>query len=174
MEHQGYTDPWKDQRWDQVPRRVSIPCWSVTPAVSPDPSSWMRSYPLSKSVCQAQSNYWYEKCQTTYGSMIVCNYELDHCNGHRTCETPTSNETLEIPVLSTCLSVVYPDLKTARMWSRPLHIYDWVVNYVHCPKEIICVSYTNIMKSIASFIPCFVKITNHVVYQSRSVTNTRT
>ena len=59
---------------------------------------------------------------TTYGSMIVCNYELDHCNGHRTCETPKSNETLEIPVLSTCLSVVYPDLKTARMWSRPLHI----------------------------------------------------
>jgi hypothetical protein len=27
--------------------------------------------------------YWYEKCQTTYGSMKVCNYRLDHYNGHR-------------------------------------------------------------------------------------------
>ena len=36
----------------------------------------------------------------------VCNYKLDHCNGHRTCETLTSNETVEIPVTSTCLSLV--------------------------------------------------------------------
>jgi hypothetical protein len=28
--------------------------------------------------------------------MKVCNYKLDHCNGHRTCETLTSNETVEI------------------------------------------------------------------------------
>jgi hypothetical protein len=28
--------------------------------------------------------------------MKVCDYELDHCNGHRTCETLTSNETVEI------------------------------------------------------------------------------
>jgi hypothetical protein len=90
---------------------ASIPCRLVAPAVSPVPLSWMRSYPLSKSVCQVRSNYWNEKCQTTYGSRKVCNYELDHCNGHRTCEMPTSNETVEIPVSSTCLSVVYPDFK---------------------------------------------------------------
>jgi hypothetical protein len=88
---------------------VSIPCWSITPIVSPGPWSRMRRYPLSKSVCQVRSNYWYEKCQTTYGSMKVCNYKLDHCNGHRTCETLTSNETVEIPVTSACLSVVYID-----------------------------------------------------------------
>jgi hypothetical protein len=90
---------------------VSIPCRAVAPAVSPCPLSWMQSYPLSKLVCQVRSNCWNEKCQTTYGSRRVCNYELDHCNGHRTCKTPTSNETAEIPVLSTCLSVVYSDLK---------------------------------------------------------------
>jgi hypothetical protein len=54
--------------------------------------------PGSKSVCQVRSNYWYEKCQTTYGSMKVCNYKLDHCNGHKTCKTLTSSETTEIPV----------------------------------------------------------------------------
>jgi hypothetical protein len=70
--------------------------------------SWMRSYPLSKSVCQVRSNYWYEKCQTTHGSEKVCNYILDHCNGHRPCEMQTSNETVINPVTSTCLSVVYP------------------------------------------------------------------
>jgi hypothetical protein len=101
---------------------VSTPCRPVTPAVSQIPSSWMRSHPLSKSVCQVRSKYWNEKCQTTYGSSKVCNYELDHCNSHRSCETPTSNETVEIPVLSICLSVVYSGLKTARTWSRPLHI----------------------------------------------------
>jgi hypothetical protein len=101
---------------------VSIPCWSITPAVSPVPWSWMRSYSLSKSVCQVQSNYWYEKCQTKYSSVKVCNYKLDHCNGHRTCETLTSNETVVIPVASTCLSVVYFDSKTDRMYCRPLHI----------------------------------------------------
>jgi hypothetical protein len=52
----------------------------------------MRRYPPSKSVCQVRSNYWYEKCQTTFDSMKVCNC-IDHCNGHRTYETPTSNET---------------------------------------------------------------------------------
>jgi hypothetical protein len=30
---------------------VSIPCWSITPAVSPVLWSWMRIYLLSKSVC---------------------------------------------------------------------------------------------------------------------------
>jgi hypothetical protein len=54
---------------------------------------------LSKSVCQVRSNYWYEKCQTTYGSMKVCNFDLDNCNGYRTCKTLTSNETVEIPML---------------------------------------------------------------------------
>jgi hypothetical protein len=38
----------------------------------------------------------YEKCQTTFGSMKVCDYKLEHCNGHRTCETLISNETVEI------------------------------------------------------------------------------
>jgi hypothetical protein len=90
--------------------------------MSPVLLSCMQSYPLSKSVCQVRSNFWNEKCQTTYGSRKVCNYELDHCIGHRICETSTSNETVEIPVLSTCLSVVYPDLKIDRMQSRPLHI----------------------------------------------------
>jgi hypothetical protein len=59
------------------------------------------------SECQVRSNNWYEKCQTTRGSMKVCNYELDHC--HSTFEKLTSNETVEIPVTPTCLSVVYPD-----------------------------------------------------------------
>jgi hypothetical protein len=40
---------------------VSIPCWSITPALSPVPWSWMQSYPLSKSVCQVRSNYWLDK-----------------------------------------------------------------------------------------------------------------
>jgi hypothetical protein len=120
--YKAYTDPWKYQRWDRVPRRESIPRRPVTPTVSPVQLLWMQSHPLSKSVCQVRSNYWYEKCQTTYGSSKVCNYELDHCNGHRTCKTPTSNETLEIPVSSTFLSVVYPNWNTGRMQSRPLHI----------------------------------------------------
>jgi hypothetical protein len=47
--------------------------------------------------------------------MKVCNYKLEHCNSHRICETLTSNETVEIPVTSTCLSVVYSDLKADRM-----------------------------------------------------------
>jgi hypothetical protein len=57
-------------------------------------------------------NYWYEKCQTTYGSMKICNCELDHCNGHRLCKTLISNKTVEIPVTSTCLSAIYSDSKT--------------------------------------------------------------
>ena len=36
-------------------------------------------------------------------------------NDHRTCETLTSNETVEIPVTSTCMSVVYFDSKNDRM-----------------------------------------------------------
>jgi hypothetical protein len=47
--------------------------------------------------------------------MKVCNYKLDHCNDHRTYETLTSNETVEIPLTSTYLSVVYPDSKNCRM-----------------------------------------------------------
>jgi hypothetical protein len=43
-------------------------------------------------------------------------------NSHRTCEKLTSNETAEIPVTSNYLSVTYPDSKTDRMQSRPLHI----------------------------------------------------
>jgi hypothetical protein len=90
---------------------VSITCWSINPAVNPITWSWMRTCPLSKSVCQVRSNYWYEKCHRTYGAMKVCNYKLDHCNGHRTCESLASIETVEIPVSLTCLSVVYFDSK---------------------------------------------------------------
>jgi hypothetical protein len=93
-------------------RGISISCRPVTPAVGRVPLSWMQSYPLSETVCQVRSNYWYEKCQRTYGSVKVCNHKLDQCNGHRAWETPTSNETIEIPVTSTCQSVVYPDSKT--------------------------------------------------------------
>jgi hypothetical protein len=51
------------------------------------------------------------KKMSTYGSSKVCNYKLDHCNGYRTCEMMTSNKTVEIPVTSTCLSVLYPTKK---------------------------------------------------------------
>jgi hypothetical protein len=110
------TDPRTYRRWDQVPGRSKHPLLTChthnKPAVS---WSWIRSYLMLKSVCQVWFHYWYEKCQTTNGSMKDCNHRLDHCNGHVTCETLTSNETVEIPVTSTCLSVVYPDSKTDRM-----------------------------------------------------------
>jgi hypothetical protein len=54
-------------------------------------------------------------------TFFVWPYQLDHCNSHTTCKTPISNNAVEFPVLSTCLSVG-PDLKTARRWSTPLHI----------------------------------------------------
>jgi hypothetical protein len=94
-----------------VPRRSKHPL--PTGRTRREPNSIIVNAKLSavKVSVLSAPNYWNEKCQTTYGSMKVCNYELDHCNGHRTCETPTSNETVEIPVLSTGLSVVYPDLK---------------------------------------------------------------
>jgi hypothetical protein len=106
------TDPRKYRRWDQVPRRNKHPL--PTGRTRYEPSSMIVNAELSAvkvSVCQVRSNYCNEKCQTTYGSRKVCNHELDHCNGHTTCETSTSNETVEISALSTCLSVVYPDLK---------------------------------------------------------------
>jgi hypothetical protein len=56
--------------------------------------------------------YWEEKCRTTFSLVIVCNCRLDHCNGHKTCEKLIINESEEILVTSTCLSVAYPDLKT--------------------------------------------------------------
>jgi hypothetical protein len=78
----------------------------------------MRIYPLSKSSkCQERSNYWYEKCETTYVSMKVCNFELDHCNGYRTCETLTS-----IPVTSTWLSVIRPTQKLIVCRADPKYI----------------------------------------------------
>jgi hypothetical protein len=45
----------------------------------------------------------------------ICHSKLDHYNGHRTCETLTSNENIEIPATSTCLSVYHPDSKSDRM-----------------------------------------------------------
>jgi hypothetical protein len=47
--------------------------------------------------------------------MKVCNYELYHWTSHIICKTLTSNETVDIPVTSTCLSVVYPNSKTDRV-----------------------------------------------------------
>jgi hypothetical protein len=47
--------------------------------------------------------------------MKVYDNKLDDCNDHITCKTLTSNETVEIPVILTCLPVVYPDSKTDRM-----------------------------------------------------------
>jgi hypothetical protein len=103
--------------------RVSFPCRPVTPACAQFLDHEC-SYPLSKSVCQEQPNYWYEKyrIESQISSIKVCNCRLDHCNGHRTCETLTSNETVDIPVAATCLSVVYPESKTDHRQIRPLHI----------------------------------------------------
>jgi hypothetical protein len=111
------TDPGHIRRWDQVPRRSEHPL--STGQIHREPSSITMNAELS-AVCQSQCakyglTIWYKKCQTTYGSMTVCNFELDHCNGHRNCETLISNETVEIPATSTCLSVVYPDSQTDRM-----------------------------------------------------------
>jgi hypothetical protein len=109
-------DPQIYRRWDQVPRRSKHPL-SID-HTRREPSSMIMNAELSAvKVCQVRSNYWYEKCHTTYGSMKVCNYKLDHCNGHRTwrCKTLTSNETVEIPVTLTCLTVMYFDSKTDRM-----------------------------------------------------------
>jgi hypothetical protein len=83
-----------------------------------EPSSMITNAELSAAKVSVQSTvylYWYKKCQTTYGSMTVCSYQVDHCNSHRTCEMLTSDETVEIPVTSICLSVVFPDSKTYRM-----------------------------------------------------------
>jgi hypothetical protein len=51
-----------------------------------EPSSMIKTADLF-AVCQNQcAKYdltnWYEKCRTTYSSMKVCNFELDHCNGN--------------------------------------------------------------------------------------------
>jgi hypothetical protein len=103
-------EPRKNWRYDQVPRRSKHPL--PIGRTRREPSSIIVNAELSAVKVSVLSNsYWNEKCQTTNGSRKVCDYELDHCNGHRTCEMPTSNETAEIPVLTTCLSVVYPDLK---------------------------------------------------------------
>jgi hypothetical protein len=77
---------------------------------------WMQTCSLSKSVCNVRSKYWYEKCPTTYVSMKVYNYELDHhCNGYKTLEILTPSEIVQIHVTSTFLSVVYTDSKTYSM-----------------------------------------------------------
>jgi hypothetical protein len=51
--------------------------------------------------------------------MIV---DLDHCISRRTCETLPVNETVEIPLRSTCLSVVHPGSESDHVEIRPLHI----------------------------------------------------
>jgi hypothetical protein len=107
------------QRWDQVPRRSKH--LLSTSHIRREPSSMIMNAELSAVRVQVRSNYWYrvyEKCQTAYGSMKVCYYKLHHCNCNRASETLTSNETVEISVTSTCLSVVYLDSKSDRMLSR--------------------------------------------------------
>jgi hypothetical protein len=47
--------------------RVSIPCWPVTPAVSPISKLDKRYEPYSRSVCQERLNDWYETYQTACG-----------------------------------------------------------------------------------------------------------
>jgi hypothetical protein len=50
---------------------VGIPCRPVAPAVSHFHLSWMRSYPLSKSVCQVRPNYWDEnRMNFTYNHWV--------------------------------------------------------------------------------------------------------
>jgi hypothetical protein len=66
--------------------------------------------------------------------MKVCNCKLDHCNGHRTCQTLTSNEIAEIPVTLTCLLVAYHDSK-CKLISNPLNI-ESVERYIHCMQVI--------------------------------------
>jgi hypothetical protein len=39
--------------------------------------------------------------------MKASNYQLDQSNGHRTYETLTSSQAVEIPVTSTCLSIFW-------------------------------------------------------------------
>jgi hypothetical protein len=90
-------DPRTCWRWDQVPRRSKNPL--KTGHTRREPSSIIVNVELS-AVCQSNCT----KCSLTigmknarqhiHGSMKVCNYELDHCNSHRTCETLTSNETV--------------------------------------------------------------------------------
>jgi hypothetical protein len=109
------TDPRIYQRWDHVPRRSKHLRLIDHTRREPIPWSCMRRYPLSKSVYQVLSNYWYEKCQTTYGSMKVFSYKLDHCNGHRTCENADFKQDCRDPCNINLLSVVYFDSKNDHM-----------------------------------------------------------
>jgi hypothetical protein len=104
------TDPLIYQRWNQVPRRSKHPL--LTNHTRSEPSSMIMNAELSAVKVSVPSTV---QLLQHNDSMKVCNYKLDHCNGHRTCETLTSNETVEIPVTSTCLSVVYLDSKSDRM-----------------------------------------------------------
>jgi hypothetical protein len=74
------TDPRIYRSWNQVPRRSKHPL--STGHTRREPSCMIMNAEL-------QSKYWYEKCQTTYGSMKDCNYGLDQCYSRRTCETLT-------------------------------------------------------------------------------------
>jgi hypothetical protein len=75
-------DPRTYRRWDQVPRRSKHPLSTGHTRRETSSSIMNAELPAIKvgvpSYCQVQSHYWYEKCQTTCGSMKVCNYELDH------------------------------------------------------------------------------------------------
>jgi hypothetical protein len=82
-------DPQTYRRWDQVPKRSKNPM--LTGHTRREPSSIIMNAELSAVKVSVPST---EKCQTTCGSMKVCKYELDHCNGHRTCKTLTSNDNI--------------------------------------------------------------------------------
>jgi hypothetical protein len=83
-------------------------CMAKVMLMNHEPSSMTMNADLS-AVCQSQCAKHVLTCHTTYGSRKVCNFELDHCDIHRTWEALTSKDTVEIPATSTCLSVVYPD-----------------------------------------------------------------
>jgi hypothetical protein len=127
-------DPQTYWRWDQLPMRSKLPCLPVISTVTSVPLLWMlgyrmRGYPLSTTVYHVRFNCWYEKCLTTYGSMIVCIYRLDDCNYHRTFEKLTSKENVEIHVNLICLPVVYTYSKTVCMKIKPSHV-DSVESYI--------------------------------------------
>jgi hypothetical protein len=63
------TDPLTYGRWDQVPTMSKHPL--STGHTCREPSFISMKVELSPVKVGVQSNYWYEKCQTTYGSCTI-------------------------------------------------------------------------------------------------------
>jgi hypothetical protein len=102
------TDTLIYRRWDQVCRRSkhslstghihSEPSFMIMNAeLSPVKVSVLNKVKLL--VWKMSNNIWLNK------SLYM--YKLDHCNGHRTCETLTSNENAEIPLTRPDLERVF-------------------------------------------------------------------